>query len=158
MLFSFSAETWSATITSWGRDNYNQVTSTPTNTGFTAIAGGVYHSLALASDGSIISWGSDGANQVTNTPAGTGFTAIAGGHSHSLALTSNGSIISWGSDAQDQVSNTPSGTGFTAIAGDGYHSLALATAVPLPASAWMGIVLLGAIGTMSVARRRLCAA
>ena len=30
--------------------------------------------------------------------------------------------------------------------------------IPLPASAWMGIVLLGATGTMSVARKRLCAA
>ena len=39
----------------------------------------------------------------------------------------------------------------------GYHGF-LATVVPLPASAWMGIVLLGSIGTMPVARRRLCAA
>ena len=34
-------------ITSWGRDNYNQVTNTPTGTGFTHIAGGGYHSLAF---------------------------------------------------------------------------------------------------------------
>ena len=119
MLFSFSTQALSATITSWGYNHHNQVSHTPTGTGFTAIAAGTWHSLALGSDGSITSWGNDTWNQITNTPTGTGFTAIAAGN---------------------------------------YHSLALATVVPLPASAWMGIVLLGAIGTMSVARKRLCAA
>ena len=69
-------------------------------------------------------------------------------------------ITSWGIDDYNQVSYTPSGTGFTAIAAGNYHSLVLdgVNIIPLPASAWMGIVLLGAIGTMSVARKRLCAA
>ena len=40
MLFFFSAQALSATITSWGRDNYDQVTDTPLDTNFTAIAGG----------------------------------------------------------------------------------------------------------------------
>ena len=74
-------------ITSWGRDNYYQVSNTPTGTDFTAIAGGGYHSLALKSDGSIVSWGRDNYTQVTNTPTGTGFTHIAGGGYHSLAFT-----------------------------------------------------------------------
>ena len=74
-------------ITSWGRDNYYQVSNTPTGTDFTAIAGGYGHSLALKSDGSIISWGSDVHNQVTGTPSDTGFTHIAAGYHHSLALT-----------------------------------------------------------------------
>ena len=89
MLFLFSAQALSGTITSWGWDNYDQVTNTPLGTNFTAIAGGGYHSLALKSDGSLISWGYDGYNQVTNTPLGTDFTAIAGGGYHSLALTSD---------------------------------------------------------------------
>ena len=67
MLFLFSAQALSETITSWGYDIYNQVTDTPRDTNFTAIAGGGYHSLALKSDGSLISWGDDYYNQVTNT-------------------------------------------------------------------------------------------
>ncbi len=39
----------SATIVSWGRDDNNQVTNTPGGTGFTAIAAGGFHSLALTS-------------------------------------------------------------------------------------------------------------
>ena len=89
MLFLFSAQALSGTITSWGWDVDNQVTNTPLDTNFTAIAGSGYHSLALKSDGSLISWGYDGYNQVTNTPLGTDFTAIAGGGYHSLALTSD---------------------------------------------------------------------
>ena len=85
----FSAQALSGTITSWGRDYYDQVTDTPLGTDFTAIAAGHGHSLALKSDGSLISWGSDSESQVTYTPLGTNFTAIAGGAYHSLALTSD---------------------------------------------------------------------
>ena len=118
MLFSFSTQALSATITSWGYNHHNQVSHTPTGTGFTAIAAGWVHSLALKSDGSIISWGRDSDDQVTNTPAGTGFTAIAGGGDHSLALAG-------------------------------------VNIIPLPASAWMGIVLLGGMGVVGVMRRRM---
>ena len=119
MLFSFSAEAWSATITSWGWDSDDQVTSTPTGTDFTDIAGGFYHSLALKADGSLISWGRDGDNQVTDTPLDTNFTAIAAGRYHSMALSVS------------------------------------AVAVPLPASAWMGLALLGGMGVVGVMRRRM---
>ncbi len=120
MLFSLSAEAWSATIYSWGYDGYDQVADTPNGTGYTAIAGGRYHSLALASDGSIISWGYDGYDQVADTPNGTGFTAIAGGGYHSLALSGGGPVV-----------------------------------VPLPASVWMGLALLGGTGVVGVMRRRM---
>ena len=157
MLFLFSAQALSGTITSWGYDYYDQVTNTPLDTNFTAIAAGVSHSLALKSDGSIISWGYDGHDQVTNTPSGTDFTAIAGGGYHSLALKSDGSLISWGYDDYNQVTLTPSGTDFAAIAGGGYHSMALSVSVvPLPTSAWMGLVLLGGIGGYGLIRRKLC--
>ncbi len=65
------------------------------STGFDniSIAGGRYHSLALASDGSIISWGYDADDQVADTPNGTGFTAIAGGGRHSLALSGGGPVV-----------------------------------------------------------------
>ena len=120
MLFSLSAEAWSATIYSWGSDGFDQVADTPNGTGYTAIAGGGSHSLALASDGSIISWGYDGDDQVTDTPTGTGYTAIAGGGYHSLALSGGGPAV-----------------------------------VPLPASVWMGLALLGGTGVVGVMRRRM---
>jgi MYXO-CTERM domain-containing protein len=74
------------TIVSWGYDDHNQVSGTPSGTGYTAIAHGWNHSLALAADGSIESWGIDFWDQVSDTPSGTGFTTIAHGWNHSLAL------------------------------------------------------------------------
>ena len=66
-------------------------------------------------------------------------------------------ITSWGRDSNNEVTDTPLDTNFTAIAGGGYHSLALSvSAVPLPASAWMGLALLGGIGGYGLIRRRLC--
>ncbi len=112
-------------LESWGRDDYNQVTDTPADTDFIAVAGGWYHSLALKADGSIESWGDDGFDQVTDSPAGTDFAAVAGGYYHSLALKADGSIESWGYDAYDQVTDTPIGINFVGIAAGGHHSLAL---------------------------------
>jgi hypothetical protein len=112
-------------IVSWGYDKYNQVTDTPSDTGFVAIAAGSYHSLALKRDGSLISWGGDSYGQVSGTPAGTSFIAICCGSRHSLALKSDGSLVSWGTDSDDQVSDTPSDTGFVLIDGKWDHSLAL---------------------------------
>jgi len=116
------------TIEAWGWDLFNQVTDTPAGAGFTQVARGHGHSLALRADGSIAAWGLDTFGQVSNTPVGTGFVQVAGGGAHSLALRANGSIVSWGSDGGlggGQVSDTPPGTGFTQIAGGGGHSLAL---------------------------------
>ena len=63
---------------------------------------------------------------------------------------------SWGHDTYNQVTDTPLDTNFTAIAGGGFHSMALSvSAVPLPASAWMGLVLLGGMGVVGVMRRRM---
>ena len=62
------------------------MSQTPEGTGYTAIAAGTWHSLALKADGSIVSWGSDVEGQVSQAPAGTGYTAVAAGGYHSLAL------------------------------------------------------------------------
>ena len=75
------------------------------------------------------------------------------------AQSLSATITSWGRDGDNQVGDTPSGTDFTAIAGGGYHSMALSvsavSAVPLPASAWMGLALLGGMGVVGVMRRRM---
>ena len=62
-----------------------------------------------------------------------------------------------GANNYDQI-NVPSDlVDVIGIAGGAYHSLALSvSAVPLPASAWMGLALLGGIGGYGLIRRRLC--
>jgi alpha-tubulin suppressor-like RCC1 family protein len=57
------------------------------NTGFTAIAAGVYHSLGLKTDGSVVAWGDYFLGQGTFVPSpNTGFTAIAASGHYSLGL------------------------------------------------------------------------
>lgn len=54
-------------------------------TNATAISVGVFHSLALKSDGSIVGWGRDDYGQAS-PPAGNNFVAFVAGFFHSLAL------------------------------------------------------------------------
>ncbi len=118
-------------LVSWGRNESNQVTDTPSGTGFTAVAAGAFHSVALRADGSLVSWGWNGFNQVSATPSGTGFTAVAAGYWHNVALRADGSLVSWGDNGFNQVSATPSGPGFTAVAAGDFHSVAI-QAPPAP--------------------------
>ncbi|WQB72144.1 putative Ig domain-containing protein (plasmid) [Prescottella equi] len=74
------------TVTAWGWDNNGQVSGAPTGGGYTAIAAGDLHSLALTADGHITAWGLDNHGQVSFAPTGGGYTAIAAGSQHSLAL------------------------------------------------------------------------
>jgi alpha-tubulin suppressor-like RCC1 family protein len=115
--------------------------------GVTAIAGGGFHSLALASDGTVWAWGlnccgelGNGTYTDSNTPVQVSglsrVTAIAGGADHSLALTSDGTVWAWGYNGYGQLGDGTYGTGntpvqvnglsgATAIAGGVLHSLAL---------------------------------
>jgi hypothetical protein len=74
------------TVAAWGDGGYGQTTVPAGLTQVTAIAAGVYDSLALKSDGTIVGWGDNSSGQ-TSIPAGlTGVTAIAAGLEFSLAL------------------------------------------------------------------------
>lgn len=117
---------------------------------FKAISVGGYHSLALASDGSVFAWGSNGHGQLGDgstteriTPVeisvpGKTFLAISAGEAHSLALSSDGSVFAWGynyfgqvGDASTTDRNAPveisvPGKTISEISAGYRHSLALA--------------------------------
>lgn len=114
-------------LAAWGSDEYSQTSATPTTGTYTAVAAGLYHTVALRTNGSLIAWGWDGDyGQVSNTPITGTYTAIAAGGSHTVALRTNGSLVAWGYDGEGQVSNTPTGT-YTAVAAGSYHTVARRT-------------------------------
>ena len=52
--------TANGSIVSWGFDSsYGLISNTPTESGFSDIAAGERHSLALTANGSIVAWGYD---------------------------------------------------------------------------------------------------
>jgi alpha-tubulin suppressor-like RCC1 family protein len=114
------------TMLSWGYDFFGQLgdgTAGPDSptpsvvlgaSNIVAIAAGLYHSLALKSDGTLLSWGNDDAGQLGDgtiggnnpTPSVIGVSnvvAIATGHQHSLALKLDGTMLSWGQDFFGQL-------------------------------------------------------
>ena len=159
------------TVWAWGDNGYGQLgNGTTTNsetpvqvvgpggsgylTGIVAIAGGLYHSLALRSDGTVWTWGYNYYGAPTNSetpvqvvgPGGSGFltgiVAVAGGSTDSLALRNDGTVWAWGYNEYGELGNgtfTTSGTpvqvvgpggsgyltGIVAIAGGSVHSLAV---------------------------------
>ncbi|MCN0181368.1 cell wall anchor protein, partial [Salinispora arenicola] len=85
------------------------VVDMPSGTTITAVGAGGFHSLAMASAGTVLAWGlndlgqlGDGTNTdssipvVVDVPSGTTITAVAAGGSYSLALTSAGTVLAWG--------------------------------------------------------------
>ncbi len=98
----------------------------PTNLGnVTAIAAGVWHTLALRKDGTVIAWGNHLYGQ-TDIPAGlSNVIAIAAGNNHCLALKSDGTLVAWGEYGYGQ-GGVPAGlSNVVAIAAGSYHNLAL---------------------------------
>jgi alpha-tubulin suppressor-like RCC1 family protein len=161
------------TIAAWGSNSLGQLGNNTTTgsqvpvavdlTGvlagktITAVAAGIFHSLALCSDGSVAAWGSNvfgqlGNNTTTassvpvavNTASGLSgktVTAIAAGLYHTLALCSDGTLAAWGDNAYGQLGNNSttdspvpaavvqtgvlSGKTVTAVEAGSYHSLVL---------------------------------
>ena len=116
----------------------------------TAVAGGLHHSLALLTNGTVMAWGEDEYGQLGPAPGEeallsdvpvpveglSGVVAIAAGNDYSLALLSNGTVMAWGGNEHGQLGNGTTEesdvpvavkglTGVTAIATGGEHSLAL---------------------------------
>ena len=110
-----------------------------------AVAAGIYHSLALCSDGTLAAWGDNINGQLgnnssnsSNVPvavsmsgvlAGKTVIAVAAGANRNLVLCSDGTLATWGGDSSVPVAVTMSGVlaGKTvvAVAAGASHRLAL---------------------------------
>jgi alpha-tubulin suppressor-like RCC1 family protein len=113
------------TVVAWGNNGYGQTTVPAGVSAVSAIAAGVYHTLALKGDGTVVAWGNNGSGQTT-VPAGlSGVTAIAAGVSHSVALKSNGTVVAWGNNTYGQTSVPASWSGVTDIAAGDSLTVAL---------------------------------
>ncbi len=115
-------------------------------TDITGIATGLYHTVAMLSDGTVYAWGYNdqgelGNGSTSNSAAPvqvsglTGVTAIAAGGYHTLALK-GGTVQAWGWNVYGQLGDGITTqrtipvqvlglTGVTAIGAGGYHSVAL---------------------------------
>ena len=111
------------------------------------VAGGVNHTVALRTDGTVWTWGLNANGQLglgnttsSPTPAQvtslSGITAVAAGSTHSLALKSDGTVWAWGNNTDGELGDgttTPqtnpvqvSGlTNVIAISAGAFHSMAL---------------------------------
>ncbi|HEY4929644.1 MAG TPA: MBG domain-containing protein [Acidimicrobiales bacterium] len=169
-------------VYAWGDNSLNELgdgngnnsstpvqVSIPAGVTVTAIAGGQFHALALASTGKVYGWGYNGNGQLGNGlkttpanpvlavfPSGVTATNIAAGGYHSLAIGSDGNLYSWGYNVDGQLGDgnktqhvkpqlvsMPSGVSATALAAGLYHSLAIGSDGKL--YAW-GYNLYGQIG------------
>ena len=114
------------TVWAWGRNASNQL-GNPAVIGFTVtpiqvpglsnvsqVSGGLGHSLALKSDGSVLGWGANDAGQLGDgstvdreTPVPvvgvTDVTALSAGLGHSVAVKRDGSVWAWGGNAEGEV-------------------------------------------------------
>jgi alpha-tubulin suppressor-like RCC1 family protein len=129
-----------------GADIFNPVQVSGLS-GIIAIAGGMNHSLALKSDGTVWTWGYNSTGQLGNGTTNDSYsplqvtglssvTAIAGGYYHSLALKAAGTVWGWGYNYQGQLGNgtyigslipmqATSLSGVSRIASFGSNSLAI---------------------------------
>ena len=121
----------------------------PDGVGFTAVAAGDSHAIAIARDGTVWTWGGNDHGQLGRgttggtstrpapaaTPAGVRFTAVSAGFHHSMALDTDGRIWTWGNTNLGRSGDgatparvpTPAGTAFTAVSAGSHHSMALDT-------------------------------
>jgi len=130
-------------VLTWGLNTYGQLGDNSTTTryypirvkgengagfltGVKAIAGGVFHTIALKENGEVWAWGSNVSGQLGDNSTTsyyrypirvkgengvgflTGVKAIACGYSHSIALKQNGEVLAWGRNDYGQLGDNSS--------------------------------------------------
>lgn len=137
-------------MVAWGYNYDGQCDVPVPNSGFDAIAAGLWHSLGLKSDGSVVAWGHNAYGQCDVPSPNSGFVAVAAGQYHSLGVRSDGTIVAWGSNSNGQCNMPSPNSGFVAVAAGGYCSLGLKSVgsvvewpwpknVPPPNSGFVGL-------------------
>lgn len=153
-------------VQAWGASSYGQVgngsasieptpvvVQAPAGVSFVAVAAGMYHSMALGSDGNLYAWGQNDRGQlgdgtVTNrlrpvlvqAPAGVEFASVSLGDGLSTAIDVFGTTYAWGENNVGQLGNgstdnslvpvlvhVPTGVSFSAVSAGSFFSLAAGT-------------------------------
>jgi|GEM_PF-576807 len=125
----------------WGRNDYAAANVPGGLSNVLAVAGGLYHCLALRADGTVAAWGAGTTNTGVNPQRGqaivpdglSNVVALAAGAYHSLALESNGTLAAWGAGTTNTgisphfgQAMVPDGLSDVAMtSGGGFHTLAL---------------------------------
>lgn len=108
----------------WGR-SYNGELSGIGGSGYVAIDGGLRHSVALRSDGTLEAWGNNEFGQLNIPEEATNIIAVSVARYHNLALRADGTVLAWGYNGDGQ-SDVPDGlSNAVAVSVGAYHSLAL---------------------------------
>ena len=152
-----------AGLWAWGRNDpgqlgTNNVTkqSSPVQTvaggtNWKLVAGGVYHTAAIKTDGTLWTWGRNslgqlGTNNITNQSSpvqtiagGTNWKTVACGGYHTAAIKTDGTLWTWGNnffaqlgtnnitDQSSPVQTVAGGTNWKLVAGGRYHTAAIKT-------------------------------
>jgi hypothetical protein len=112
-------------VVAWGLNSDGQCNVPSPNSGFSAVAGGYYHSLGLKQNGTVVAWGSNSTGQCNVPSPNANFVAIAAGKYHNLGLKGDGTVVAWGWNDDGQC-DVPSPNGdFVAIAAGMKHSMGL---------------------------------
>jgi uncharacterized repeat protein (TIGR01451 family) len=128
-------------LIAWGRNDYNETAIPGGLSNVMAVAGGLYHSLALRTDGTVAAWGAGAINTGVSPQQGqaivpdglTNVIQVASGYYHSLVLRFDGTLTAWGAGTTNTGASPQFGqaivpsslSNVVALAAGAYHSLAL---------------------------------
>jgi alpha-tubulin suppressor-like RCC1 family protein len=153
-----TATAWKSTVT---QNCAVTATFTPV---YAKVSAGNYHSVAIASDGTVWAWGYNGDGELGNGTTTSSLTpvqvsglsnvvSVASGDYHSVALEADGSVWTWGKNDNGQLGNGTTtnssvpkkiiGSNVVFIAADYYHTLAVESNGTVFAWGWNGYGQLG---------------
>ena len=108
----------------WSQPSVETTSAVAARSGtFKALAAGLFHVCAIATDGTVSCWGNNGDGR-GDPPAGT-YKLLGAGGRYTCAIASDDTIACWGSNDIEQLA-APAGTYQTLTAGD-RHACAIAT-------------------------------
>ena len=151
------------TLWTWGYNNYGQlgdntldnksspVQTISAGTNWKSVAGGLYHTAAIKTDGTLWLWGRNNnvqlgdntqvnkSSPVQTISAGTNWKSVAAGFYNTAAIKTDGTLWTWGYNNYGQlgdnttthksspVQTIAAGTNWKSVAGGRYHTAAIKT-------------------------------